>query len=364
MSDKGCGESSPVSRPAIEIADILRKYGQDYLNNHPASHEQVGVINQIITCRTAAQGGHIEFCNNCGHVKNAYNSCRNRHCPKCQTFAKEEWLNNRKAELLPVPYFHLVFTLPHELNPIILCNMDALLDLLFSSVNEVIKIFAADPQWRLEGDPGFIAVLHTWTQTLLDHFHLHCLVPGGVLSKDKARWTSSKNNFLFRTQSLMLAFKNTYIKGLKELRKSGKLIFPGNMAIYENDSEFDRLIAKIAGKKWCGYAKAPFSGPEKVLEYLGRYTHRVAISNHRIQSMENGKVTFTWIDRSDKNKTKPMTLDAEDFIRRFLLHILPKGFRKTDYNGFGGGYDFNLAKALKIIASLHLQLKSFFIQMY
>ena len=334
MSGKGCRESSPVSRPAIEVADIFREYGQDYLNTYSASHEQIGVINQIITCRTAAQGGHIEFCDSCNHTQNAYNSCRNRHCPKCQTMAKEEWLNNRKAELLPVPYFHLVFTLPHELNPIILCNMDALLKLLFSSVNGVIKAFAADPQWRLEGDPGFIAVLHTWTQTLMDHFHLHCLIPGGALSRDKLTWNSSKNNFLFRTSSMMLAFKNIYIKGLKELKNSGELIFPGNTAKYENDAEFHRLINKIAKKKWCGYSKAPFSGPEKVLEYLGRYTHRVAISNYRIQSMENGKVTFTWKDRSDDNKTKVMTLEAEEFMRRFLLHVLPKGFRKIRYFGF------------------------------
>ena len=195
--------------------------------------------------------------------------------------AKEVWLGKRMADLLPVPYFHLVFTLPHELNPLILCNMDPLLDLLFASVNEVIKSFAADPQWRLEGNPGFIAVLHTWTQTLLDHFHLHCLIPGGVLSDDKSTWTPSKNNFLFRTNSLMLAFKNVYIKGLKELKKNGTLVFPGRTSIYEDPSQFHHLIKTIARKKWCGYAKAPFSGPEKVLEYLGRYTHSVAISNYR-----------------------------------------------------------------------------------
>ena len=334
MSDKGCEKSSPVVRPAIEAADIFREHGQDYLNNHSASPEQVGVINQIISCRTAAQGGHIDFCDNCGHSQNAYNSCRNRHCPKCQTMAKEEWLNNRKMELLPVPYFHLVFTLPHELNPIILCNMAVMLALLFSSVNEVIKAFAADPQWRLEGNPGFIGVLHTWTQTMLDHFHLHCLIPGGVLSSDKSKWKSSKSNFLFRTESLMLAFKNIFIKGLKDLKKAGQLKFPGDTAKYEDDVEFNRLIEKIAKKKWCGYAKAPFSGPEKVLEYLGRYTHRVAISNYRIISMEEGKVTFSWKDRSDDNKTKFMTLEAEEFIRRFLLHVLPKGFRKIRYFGF------------------------------
>ncbi len=334
MKSPCCIDSSSSQKSDIEIADIFREHGQQYLWNNSASPAQVGVMNQIMTCRTAAQGGHMDFCDSCGHSQNSYNSCRNRHCPKCQTMAKERWLNDRKAELLPVAYFHLVFTLPHDLNPLILCNMKVLLDLLFFSVNQVIKTFAADPQWRLAGNPGFIGVLHTWTQTMMDHFHLHCLVPGGVLSDDKDQWTSSKSNFLFRTESLMLAFKNIYIKGLKELKKEGKLQFPGNTAKYEDDIEFDRLIKKIAKKKWSGYAKAPFSGPEKVLEYLSRYTHRVTISNYRIKSMQDGKVTFTWKDRADENKTKLMTLDVEEFIRRFLLHVLPKGFRKIRYFGF------------------------------
>jgi len=329
-----CDKSSISQKPDIEIADIFKEYGQGFLDHHPASHAQVGVINQIVTCRTAAQGGHMNFCDSCGHTQNFYNSCRNRHCPKCQTMAKEHWLNARKAELLPVAYFHLVFTLPHDLNPIILYNMKILLDLLFSSVNETIKIFAADPQWRLEGNPGFIGVLHTWTQTMMDHFHLHCLIPGGVLSDNKEQWTSSKSNYLFRTKSLVLAFKNIYIKGLKQLYKNGDLQFCGNTAKYENNDQFDRLIKIIARKKWSGYAKAPFSGPEKVLEYLGRYTHRVAISNYRIKSMDNDKVGFIWKDRAEDNKTKLMALDAEEFIRRFLLHVLPKGFRKIRYFGF------------------------------
>ena len=334
MKNICCDESSKSQKPGIEIADIFNEHGQDFLDHHPASHAQVGVMNKIVTCRTAAQGGHMDFCDSCGHTQNFYNSCRNRHCPKCQTMTKEHWLNARKAELLPVAYFHLVFTLPHDLNPIILCNMKVLLDLLFSSVNETIKVFAADPQWRLEGNPGFIGVLHTWTQTMMDHFHLHCLIPGGVLSDDKEQWTSSKTNFLFRTKSLVLAFKNIYIKGLKKLYKEGSLQFPVNTSKYENDDQFDRLIKIIAKKKWSGYAKAPFSGPEKVLEYLGRYTHRVAISNYRIKSMDNGKVSFIWKDRAEDNKTKLMILDAEEFIRRFLLHVLPKGFRKIRYFGF------------------------------
>jgi len=318
----------------VEIADIFRQHGQDYLQRYSASADQVKVLNQIITCRTAAQGGHLDFCDTCGSQRISYNSCRNRHCPKCQTLAKERWLDHRKSELLPVPYFHLVFTLPHELNPIILCNMKEMLDLLFDSVNLVIKLFAADPKWRLEGDPGFIGVLHTWNQTVLDHFHLHCLVPGGVLSDDRTAWTGSKENFLFKTRSLVKAFKNIYIKGFRQLKDEGHLKFPGNTAKYETESEFNRLVRMIGKKKWSGYAKSPFSGPQKVLEYLGRYTHRVAISNFRIKALENGKVIFTWKDRADNNTEKEMTLAAEEFIRRFLLHVLPKGFKKIRYFGF------------------------------
>jgi len=334
MKLSGCEQGSPAMKPKIEIADIFRKYGQEYLENYSASHEQIGVLNQIITCRTAAQGGHMEFCDTCDNQRISYNSCRNRHCPKCQTITKERWLDKRKSELLPVAYFHLVFTLPHELNPIILCNMKELLDLLFSSVNQVIKLFAADPQWRLEGTPGFIGVLHTWNQTILDHFHLHCLVPGGALSSDSSTWRGSKKNFLFKTRSLVKAFKNIYIKGLRFLKDEGALKFPGETAKYEIEPEFNRLIRKIEKKKWSGYAKSPFSGPGKVLEYLGRYTHRVAISNYRIKALYDHKVTFTWKDRSDDSTTKEITLEVAEFIRRFLLHVLPKGFKKIRYFGF------------------------------
>ncbi|ACN17534.1 transposase family protein [Desulforapulum autotrophicum HRM2] len=201
MIAERCDQSS---RPKHEIADIFRQAGHLFLEKFNASHEQIKVMNRIIVCRTAALGGHIDFCSNCDHHQNAYNSCRNRHCPKCQTMTKERWLMNRQSELLPATYYHLVFTLPHDLNPVILCNMRPLLDLLFSSVNLTIKQFAADPQWRLQGRPGFIGVLHTWSQTILDHFHLHCLVPGGVLSDDRTTWTpSKKTTFLKRDPWLM-----------------------------------------------------------------------------------------------------------------------------------------------------------------
>ncbi len=326
-----CDQSS---KPKHDIADIFRYSGNRFLENFRASHEQIKVLNQIVVCRTAALGGHISCCPNCNHRQNAYNSCRNRHCPKCQTITKEKWLANRQSELLPATYYHLVFTLPHDLNPVILCNMRPLLDLLFSSVSRTIKLFAEDPQWRLQGQAGFIGVLHTWSQTILDHFHLHCLVPGGVLSKDKTIWTPSKKNYLFRTRSLIKAFKGMYIKGLKGLYEAGDLKFPGNTAKYGTPSGFNRLIKTIIKKKWSGYAKSPSSGPEKVLEYLGRYTHRVAISNYRIKSFESDKVVFTWKDRAQNNATKEMTLDAVEFIRRFLLHVLPKRFKKIRYFGF------------------------------
>lgn len=322
------------SRPKHDIADIFRQSGQQFLNTHSASHAQVKVMNQMVACRTKALGGHIDLCSNCDHQQNSYNSCRNRHCPKCQTLTKEKWLVNRQSELLPATYFHLVFTLPHDLNPIILCNMKLLLDLLFSSVNQVIKIFTTDPQWRLAGRAGFIGVLHTWSQTILDHFHLHCLVPGGVLSDNKETWTPSKKNYLFRTTSMVKAFKGIYIKGLRELYEAGDLQFPGNTAKYGTPSGFNRLIKTINRKKWSGHAKSPCSGPEKVLEYLGRYTHKVAISNYRIKSFENGKVIFTWKDRAQDDTIKEMTLDATEFIRRFLLHVLPKRFKKIRYFGF------------------------------
>lgn len=328
----GCCSQS--SKPKHDIADIFRHSGQRFLETFNASHEQIKVMNRIISCRTAALGGHVEFCPNCDYRQNAYNSCRNRHCPKCQTMTKEKWLDKRVSELLPATYYHLVFTLPHDLNPVILCNMKPLLDMLFSSVNQTIQQFAADPQWRLQGRPGFIAVLHTWSQTILDHFHLHCLVPGGVLSEDKTSWTPSRKNYLFKTRSMVKAFKGIYIKGLKQLYNAGDLKFPGNTVTLGTPSGFDRLIKTIRKKKWSGYAKSPCSGPEKVLEYLGRYTHRIAISNYRIRSFENGKVIFTWKDRAQNNVIKEMTLDAVEFIRRFLLHVLPRGLKKIRYFGF------------------------------
>jgi predicted Zn-ribbon and HTH transcriptional regulator len=322
------------NKEQLEVADIFRLYGENYRRSNSLSYEKIKVMHHLEVCRTAELGGHVEQCNQCGFEQIAYNSCRDRHCPKCQCLIKEQWLNDRKAELLPCGYFHLVFTLPHDLNPIILCNKRIALQILFTAVNETLQAFAKDPQWRLEGRLGFIAVLHTWSQILMDHFHLHCLIPAGVLSSTKDRWIPARESFLFRIDSLAKEVKKRYLQNLQTAYLKKELIFPGNTAVFESQQGFAQLVKSLSKAKWIAYAKRPFAGPEQVLEYLGRYTHRVAISNNRILSILNGKVAFTYRDRKRNNETKKMTLPADEFIRRFLLHVLPKGFMKIRYFGF------------------------------
>jgi predicted Zn-ribbon and HTH transcriptional regulator len=317
-----------------ELADILRLYGDNYRRSNSISYEQIKAMSHIEACRSAQLGGHLEQCNQCGFERIAYNSCRNKHCPKCQCLTKEQWLNDRKAELLPCGYFHFVFTLPHELNPIVLCNKSRCLQILFCAVNETLQAFAKDPQWRLEGQLGFIAVLHTWSQTLMDHFHLHCLIPAGVLSFAKDKWIAARESFLLRIDSVAKEFTKRYLQNLQATYLKKQLIFPGNTARFESNQAFGQLIKKLSKLKWIAYAKAPFAGPQQVLEYLGLYTHRVAISNNRIVSIDNDKVSFTYRDREKNNEIRKMSLDAHEFIRRFLLHILPKGFVKIRYFGF------------------------------
>ena len=340
-------DPAPINnREQLEVADIFRLYGDGYKHSNSLPYEKIKVMHHIEVCRTAELGGHVEQCDQCGFEQNAYNSCRDRHCPKCQCLVKEQWLNDRKAELLPCGYFHFVFTLPHDLNPIILCNKKITLQILFSSVSETLQAFAKDPQWRLEGQLGFISVLHTWSQTLMDHFHLHCLIPAGVLSLKKDGWIPARESFLFRIQSLAKAFKKCYLQKLQTAYQNNKLIFPGNTAKYQSQQEFEKLIKSLSKGKWIAYAKRPFAGPEQVLEYLGRYTHRVAISNNRIISIDNGQVSFTYRDRERNNEIREMTLDAHEFIRRFLLHVLPMGFVKIRYFGFLSHKNKNQAIAL------------------
>lgn len=310
-------------RPANEMADIFYLYGEEYKKTHAMTDNQRKVMAAIMACRTAKLGGHSEICGDCGTIRNSYNSCRNRHCPKCQTMAKELWLEKRRAELLPCGYFHMVFTVPHVLNSFILTNRRDLLAGLFKAVRSTILSFAADPQWHLEGKPGLLTILHTWSQTLIDHFHIHCLIPAGVLSFDGRRWIASNDKFLFRVESLAKEFKKQYLLVVES--QLDKLTLPENS---------DDLLNRARKKTWIVYAKKPFVGPEQVLEYLGRYTHRVAISNHRIKEVKNGKVTFTYKNRQDEDNIKPMTLPAMEFIRRFLLHVLPFRFMKIRYYGF------------------------------
>jgi predicted Zn-ribbon and HTH transcriptional regulator len=318
----------------VELADIFRLYADDYRKSNPVSYEQLKVMHHIEICRTAMLGGHIEQCDRCGFEQIAYNSCRDRHCPKCQTLTKEQWLNDRKSELLGCGYFHLVFTLPHDLNPIILSNKRRTVNILFAAVNQTLQAFAKDPQWRLEGRLGFISVLHTWSQTLIDHFHLHCLIPAGALSFTKDSWIPANDKYLFKITSLASAFKKRYLKLLFDAYLKDKLLFSKKTAALASKQNFHKLCDSVSKTRWIAYAKRPFAGPQQVLEYLGRYTHRVAISNNRIISIDNGRVTFTYKDRQKNDEIKKMTLDAHEFIRRFLLHVLPKGLIKIRYFGF------------------------------
>jgi len=317
-----------------EVADIFRLYGKSYREHYRISQNQHKVMHHISICRTPVLGGHIDRCNECGFEQRVYNSCRNRHCPKCQTLAKERWLNARRAELLPTGYFHLVFTLPHLLNPLILYNKKIAFNILFAAANETLQAFAQDPQWRLVGQLGFIAVLHTWSQTLIDHFHLHCLIPAGVLSVDNKQWIQARKKFLFRTASLAKEFRKQYLLQLELSYKKNILNFPEILLSLQTPEGFTNFIGQLKTINWIAYAKHPFAGADQVLEYLGRYTHRVAISNERIKSISNQKIIFTYKDRKNNNQKKLMQLHADEFIRRFLLHVLPCGFTKIRYFGF------------------------------
>lgn len=338
-----------LNKPCHEVADIFRKYGKIYRSNHSLPLSHLKVMRSIETCRTDELGGHLERCSQCGHERNAYNSCRNRHCPKCQTLAKAKWLEERRAELLPVNYFHTVFTIPHELNPITLCNKKAIYDILFRSVADTLQEFASDTKHGLGGKLGFTAILHTWDQKLLDHTHLHCLIPAGVLSVDESRWINSRKNFLFSVKAMSKVFRGKFMEALKSAFSRNALVFPRH--IIQLKKRFSRLTNQLWEKDWVVYSKAPFHGPGKVLDYLGRYTHRVAIANHRIINIRDNQVTFQYRDRSDGDQCKRMTVHAQEFIRRFLLHVLPDGYKKIRHFGFLASRckKKNLAKCRQIL---------------
>ena len=342
-----------MSRPRFEVTDVLRLHGESFLKKHPQPRRVRGVMTLLKICRTAKLDGHLDRCSGCGWERPSYNSCRNRHGPKCQTMAKEKWLEQRRKELLPVPYFHCVFTLPHQFNPLILQNKALMLGLLFQSVNETLTGFALDPKWELEGQPGFIAVLHTWNQELRDHFHLHIIIPAGVL-RGTEFIRSPNARFLFPVRALGNVFAAKYRHHLKRAFEKNKLEFHGQLKPLAERPAFTRLLNSTKKKKsWNVYAKRPFGGPAQVLEYLGRYSHRIAISNHRIQNITDGKITFTARNRK-KETTYPVTLPAHEFIRRFLLHILPPRFVKIRF--YGVLSHTNKKSALKTIrTALHVE---------
>ncbi|RLB28537.1 MAG: IS91 family transposase [Deltaproteobacteria bacterium] len=319
-------------RGFLEVADVFRAYGPAYRQAHEMPLRHLRAMRAIENCRTAALGGHVDQCDHCGALRISYNSCRNRHCPKCQCLDKERWLDARKEDLLPIVYFHPVFTLPEALRPLALRNQAELYSLLFRAAPETLKELTENPK-HLGAEVGFIAVLHTWTQTLMDHPHLHCIVTGGGLSPDGKTWISCKGDFFLPVKVLSRLFRGKFLAYLKEAYEKGNLVFPGKIAPLKEKAAFDRLLKDLYAQEWVVYCKPPFGSAEMVMDYLGRYTHRVAISNDRLVKLENNRVTFRYRDRNDNDTVKLMTLDASEFIRRFLLHILPDGFVKIRHYG-------------------------------
>jgi len=339
-------------RPRFEVADILRVHGEAYGCTQRPSSAQQKVMRHITECRTAALGGHVEECDSCGHQRISYNSCRDRHCPKCQSLARQQWLEDRLERLLPAPHFHVVFTLPEELNPLTQGNPKVLFDLLFASATDTLRQIAADRK-HLGAEIGCTAVLHTWGQNLLFHPHLHCVVTGGGLSPDGQRWVAARHNFFLPVKVLGKLFRGKFLDALQKAYQSGKLRLGGSTAELAEPARWRSFIDRLYQKDWVVYAKPPFSGPEQVFQYLGRYTHRVAISNHRIIAFSNARVTFTLKDYTDHGRRRQMTLDALEFIRRFLLHVLPKGYTRIRHFGLYAGRHIStkLETARRLLAS-------------
>jgi len=324
-----------MSRPPLEVADLVRSAGQAFIEGSRKwiTWEHVKVLLAIARCRTAALGGHLDECTRCGHRAISYNSCRNRHCPKCQAGARERWLEKRRRELLPTPYVHVVFTLPRELAPLALQNKKVVYDLLFRSSAETLLEVARDPK-HLGAEIGFFSVLHTWSQKLELHPHVHCVVPAGGLSAHGTRWIQTSYDFFLPVKVLGRVFRGKFVAALQRAFQDGRLSFHGDLKLLAQPKIFAAWRRLLFRKDWVVYAKRPFGGPEHVLRYLGRYTHRVAISNHRLISFADGKVTFRWRDSAYNNEQKLMTLSPDEFLRRFLLHLLPKGFVRIRNFGF------------------------------
>jgi hypothetical protein len=341
-------------RPTLEVADIVRAHGDEFRRAHAPSLSvgQKRVLRAIELCRTAALGGHLEQCDQCGHERNAYNSCANRHCPKCQSLARAEWLEKRQAELLQCEYFHVVFTLPAPLAALALQNKRQMYSLLFRATAETLQSIAADPK-HLGAQIGFFCILHTWGQTLNAHPHLHCVVPGGGISLDGSRWVPCRRRrFFLPVEVLSCRFRNLYIGYLEQIYAAKKLCFHGELQHLGNPASFFRYLAPLRRRKWVVYAKAPFGGPDRVLDYLGRYTHRVAISNNRLKELKDGQISFAYKDYKHEQQHKVMTLSADEFLRRFLVHVLPDAFQRIRYYGLLGNRHRreNLARCRELLA--------------
>ncbi len=324
-----------MTRPPWEVADIIRRAGDQFIERYRGSltWAQLKVLRAIARCRTAALGGHRDQCVRCGHQAISYNSCRNRHCPKCQTNAREKWLCARRGELLPVCYFHLVFSVPHALVPLMWQNKRLLFGLLFDASAATLLEVAADSA-RLGAEIGFLSILHTWGQTLQRHPHIHCVVPGGGLSLDHSRWIRSPPHFFLPVRVLSRVFRGKFVAGLRQAFHRKQIAFHGQLPPLANEKAFAAFLRTLFREEWVVYSKAPFGGPEHVLQYLARYTHRVAISNHRLLSVDGNQVTFRWKDYAHHNKSRAMTLTLEEFLRRFLQHVLPKGLPRIRYFGW------------------------------
>ena len=324
-----------MTRPALEVADVVRQYGDAYLARYGqvTSGRQRRVLLAVSQCRTAALGGHKKQCDHCGHAEISYNSCRNRHCPKCQGQAQMAWLAARERELLEVPYCHVVFPLPAALSPLTLHNPRAVYNLLFQTVAQTLQTIAADPR-HLGAQIGFVGGLHTWGQTLQHHPHIHCLVPAGGLAPDGMAWIPCSKRFFLPVRVLSRFFRRAFLTALSHAAAQGALRFSGSCHSLASPPAWQRWLAALRQTEWVVYAKRPLAGPQPVLKYLARYTHRVAITNRRLVALQDGKVTFRWRDYRRGKRTRTMTLEAVEFLRRLLLHVLPRGLQRIRHYGF------------------------------
>jgi hypothetical protein len=342
-----------MERPKLEVADVLRRHGESYRQQHGASlsSAQWRVLTAIEVCRTAALGGHVEECDHCHHQRISYNSCGNRHCPKCQSLARARWVQDRESELLECEYFHVVFTLPEPMAVLAYQNKRVVYRILFRAAAETLRTIARDPK-HLGAEIGFFAVLHTWGQNLLHHPHLHCVVTGGGLSADGRRWVGCRPGFFLPVRVLSRLFRRLFLEYLQRAFETGELKFFSSLEPLREPDAFMRHLAAVRKVEWVVYAKRPFAGPAQVLDYVGRYTHRVAISNNRLLDMQDAEVRFRWKDYRDHNQQKTMTLAAEEFIRRLLLHVLPDKFQRIRYYGLlGNRYrEQKLARCRQLLA--------------